>query len=176
MPTTHILKPAIAPYSNHDGGPGVRTIAQLLGRLPLSDRESSQKRFFDALVFNVSAACTEAHAKNFSILLRADRATLATLYDLGTHAPYPAIGALRSAMKVGNEYRTDAIGLRDFLTVATKLQIAEGYAEERVLHIRSNLASAFADAAAGIGGSSKDQAFANTVSNSISSLVHERGW
>ncbi|WP_233198402.1 HipA domain-containing protein [Cryobacterium sp. Y50] len=144
--------------------------------MPLSDRESSQKRFFDALVFNVSAACTEAHAKNFSILLRADRATLATLYDLGTHAPYPAIGALRSAMKVGNEYRTDAIGLRDFLTVATKLQIAEGYAEERVLHIRSNLASAFADAAAGIGGSSKDQAFANTVSNSISSLVHERGW
>ena len=240
-PTTHILKPAIAPYSNHDvneyvtmraarllglnvadheltatdqgdhvfvsrrydrrqfdgrwarlhqedlcqalgvppdlkyqqdGGPSVGTIAQLLGRLPLHDRESSQKRFFDALVFNVSAACTDAHAKNFSILLRADRATLAPLYDLGTHAPYPATGALRSAMKIGDEYRTDAIGLRDFLAVATKLQIAEGYAEERVLHIRSNLAGAFADAAASIG----EQAFAGEVANSVSSLVRERGW
>ena len=75
-------------------------------------------------------------------------------------------------MNIGDEYRTDAIGLRDFLVVATKLQIAEGYAEERVLHIRSNLASAFADAAAGIG----EQPFAGEVANSISSLVRERGW
>ena len=240
-PTTHILKPAIAPYSHHDvneyvtmraarllglsvadhelmttdqgdhvfvsrrydrrqfdgrwarlhqedlcqalsvppnlkyqqdGGPGVGTIAQLLGKLPLRDRESSQTRFFDALVFNVSAACTDAHAKNFSILLRADRAVLSPLYDLGTHAPYPATGALRSAMKVGDEYRTDAIGLRDFLVVAAELQIAADDAEERVRRIRSNLTGAFADAAASIG----DQPFAGEVANSISSLVHERGW
>ena len=245
-PTTHILKPAIAPYSNHDvneyvtmraarmlglnvadhelttteqgdrvfvsrrydrrqfggrwarlhqedlcqalsippdlkyqqdGGPGVGTIAQLLGRLPnLSDREASQKRFFDSLVFNVSAACTDAHAKNFSILLRADRAVLAPLYDLGTHAPYPVTGPLRSAMKVCDEYRTDAIGLREYLAVATKLQISADDAEERVLYIRSNLAGAFADAAASIGGASGEQNFATKVSNSIFDLVHERGW
>ena len=127
-------------------------------------------------MFNVSAACTDAHAKNFSILLRADRAVLAPLYDLGTHAPYPVTGPLRSAMKVGDEYRTNAIGLREYLAVATKLQISADDAEERVLHIRSNLASAFADAAASIGGASGEQNFATKVSNSIFSLVHERGW
>ncbi|WP_104088543.1 HipA domain-containing protein [Cryobacterium sp. N19] len=244
-PTTHILKPAIAPYSNHDvneyvtmraarllglnvadhelttteqddrvfvsrrydrrqfdgrwarlhqealcqalsvppdlkyqqdGGPGVGTIAQLLGRLPLNNREAGQKRFFDSLVFNVSAACTDAHAKNISILLRGDRAVLAPLYDLGTHAPYPATGALRSAMKVGDEYRMDAIGLQDFLAVAAKLQIPADYAEERVRYIRGNVAGAFADAAGNVSGGSEEQGFATTVSKSIFTLARERGW
>lgn len=59
-----------------DGGPGVGDIADLIARLGVDDRQASAARFFDALVYNVLIAGTDAHAKNYSMLLNGSRAQL----------------------------------------------------------------------------------------------------
>lgn len=134
-----------------EGGPGFAQMAQVIDTFPdVEQRRRSQRRLFDAMVFNVSAANTDAHAKNYSILLDAEKAELAPLYDLGTHLAYPAARPLASAMKVGDEYRLDGIGIRGFIQVARKLRISADEAEARLVAIRSNLADAFAEAAATI--------------------------
>lgn len=170
---------SVAPARKYqqDGGPGVNQVAGLFDRLadPL-DAANSRRRFFDGLVFNVSAACTDAHAKNFSMLLSGRRATLAPLYDIGTHAPYPSKDPLLSAMKVHDEYTLDAIGLPELLRTAAKLRIPAGQAEARVGHIRANLADAFGRAAAATTGSPKVAAYAATVADSIRELAAARGW
>lgn len=160
-----------------DGGPGINQIAALFDNLSdARDQADSRRRFFDALVFNVSAACTDAHAKNFSMLLSGRRATLAPLYDVGTHAPYPSGEPLRSAMKVDDEYGLDAIGLPELLKAATKLRIPADVAADRVAHIRTNMAAAFAEAAAAMTGIPGVRGYAATVANSIHALAATRGW
>ena len=160
-----------------DGGPGVNQVAALFDNLAdPRDAADSRRRFFDALVFNVSAACTDAHAKNFSMLLVGNRATLAPLYDVGTHAPYPSREPLRSAMKVDDEYTLDAIGLPELLKAAARLRIPADVAEARVTFLRANLAGAFADAARATTGSPEVAGYAVTVANAVAELVAARGW
>ncbi|SDK44056.1 serine/threonine-protein kinase HipA [Cryobacterium psychrotolerans] len=170
---------SVAPARKYqqDGGPGVNQVAALFDNLAdPRDAADSRRRFFDALVFNVSAACTDAHAKNFSMLLSGRRATLAPLYDVGTHATYSSREPLRSAMMLDDEYTLDAIGLPELLKAATRLRIPADLAAERVAYIRSNLAAAFADAAGRTTGSPEVAGYAATVANSIHELVVTRGW
>ncbi len=160
-----------------DGGPGVNQVAALFDTLAdPRDAADSRRRFFDALVFNVSAACTDAHAKNFSMLLVGNRATLAPLYDVGTHAPYPSREPLRSAMKVDDEYALDAIGRPELLKAAARLRISADVAEARVTFLRANLAGAFADAAAATTGSPEVAEYAAVVADSVARRVASRGW
>lgn len=57
-------------YQRLDGGPGIADIAGLVRSLPLTaDRRSTGTAFYRALVFNVIAGCTDAHAKNYSLML-----------------------------------------------------------------------------------------------------------
>jgi serine/threonine-protein kinase HipA len=173
---------SVAPTRKYqqDGGPGVNQIAAVFDNLAdPRDAADSRRRFFDALVFNVSAACTDAHAKNFSLLLVGNRATLAPLYDLGTHAPYSSREPLRSAMKVDDEYAIDAIGLPELLKAAVRLRIPADVAEARVAFIRAHLAGAFGQAAAAVasaGASTEVAASAAAVADSVSALVAARGW
>lgn len=241
-PTTHILKPAIAPYANHDvneyvtmaaasslglhvadheilvtsrgdhvfvsrrydrvqehgrwrrlhqedlcqalsvspgrkyqidGGPGVAQVAALF-RDDIRDptqRQQAQRRFFDAIVFAVSAACTDAHAKNYAVMLRGREVHLAPLYDLGTHAPYPSTEPLASAMRIGGEYRLDTIGERELLTAAQKLGLTEDTARDRIDTIRGGITPAFARAAAAL-----SDPFARTVADAVAQIATSRGW
>ncbi|GAA4379581.1 HipA domain-containing protein [Agromyces bauzanensis] len=159
-----------------DGGPGFARMAQLIDTFPnVEQRRRSQRRMFDAMVFNVSAANTDAHAKNYSILLDAERAELAPLYDLGTHLVYPATRPLASAMKVGDEYRLDGIGIRDFVAVGRKLRIPADEAEARAFEIRAGLADAFAAAAQTIA-SSTERAIADRITSAVAAHASKRGW
>lgn len=170
---------SVEPFRKYqqDGGPGVGAIAALFTNLGnANDQADSRRRFFDALVFNVTAACTDAHAKNFSMLLVGNRATLAPLYDVGTHASYPAKDPLRSAMRVDDEYTLDAIGMPELLKAAQKLRIPAEVAHDRVTFIRENVARAFSDAAKEVAGSAQVAASAHEVANSIHRLVTTRGW
>jgi len=160
-----------------DGGPGVGEIATLFTSLgDATDQADSRRRFFDALVFNVTAACTDAHAKNFSVLLVGNRATLAPLYDVGTHATYPSRGPLRSAMKIDDEYTLDAIGMPELLKAAKKLRIPAELAHERVTYIRQNVARAFDEAADGVDGAPEVVRYAREVANAINDLAVKRSW
>jgi serine/threonine-protein kinase HipA len=90
-----------------DGGPGPAAIVELL-RTHSSAGSDDVQRLVDALAFNWLIAGTDAHAKNYSLLLGSQgRVRLAPLYDLGSALPYPGLrqDKLAMAMKIGNTYR-----------------------------------------------------------------------
>lgn len=159
-----------------DGGPGLAAMAQLIDTFPdREQRRRSQRALFDAMAFNVSVANTDAHAKNYSILLDAERAELAPLYDLGTHLPYSARGPLTSAMKVGEEYRLDRIGVRDLVAVGRKLRISTDEAESRVHEIRGALRAGFSAAVERVP-SADERVIAAKIASAVGEHVTGRGW
>jgi serine/threonine-protein kinase HipA len=93
-------------YQN-EGGPGPAAIAGFL-RQVMTPRvaDAAVLQFADALIWNWLIAGTDAHAKNYSILLAADQVRLAPLYDLASTLPYGTHERkLRMAMKIGGDYR-----------------------------------------------------------------------
>lgn len=90
-----------------DGGPGPQAIADLMRRAmsPAAARDGVL-RFADALIWNWLILGTDAHAKNYSLLLSGDQVRLAPLYDVASALPYgDSEHALRFAMKLGSDYR-----------------------------------------------------------------------
>lgn len=88
-----------------DGGPGPREIAGLLrAAMPTEAAEQSVARFADALIWNWIIGGTDAHAKNYSLLLAGSAVRLSPLYDVTSALPYGNPHDLRLAMKVDNGY------------------------------------------------------------------------
>lgn len=106
-----------AKYEN-EGGRGAR-----------ADRRSHQNILHsgggDALAFNWLIGGTDAHAKNYSMLIGAHgRARLAPLYDIASILPYDFDPQkIRSAMKIGAEYRIRDIGPYRWRRLATDLRL-----------------------------------------------------
>ncbi len=95
-----------------DGGPGVGEIAGLLWTTS-SDPEADVRLFRDALIYNWVIAGTDAHAKNYGLLLHEGSVRLAPLYDICSALPYRnlidpgrnlSVGQLKLAMKLGRDY------------------------------------------------------------------------
>jgi serine/threonine-protein kinase HipA len=112
-----------------DGGPGVADCVGLL--LARSNRpERDARRFLEAVAFNWLIAGTDAHAKNYGLLLGAGGAVrLAPLYDLLSAAPYPMrlpIQKITLAMRVGREYGVRRVGAPHWTTLAGTLVAAHG--------------------------------------------------
>jgi serine/threonine-protein kinase HipA len=108
-----------------DGGPGVRVIGALLSNQSSSPQEDIAS-FAKALVFNWLIAGTDAHAKNYSLLLGARGVVrLAPFYDLASMLPYSTVELRRVnlAMKMGGEYLVRNIGLRHWQRVASELHL-----------------------------------------------------
>jgi serine/threonine-protein kinase HipA len=132
-----------------DGGPGVKHIAKLLDTLALPDRQLVRSAFFDALAFNVLVGGTDAHAKNYSVLLRGPRVALAPLYDVASYAPYARDGdPLRSSMRVGRHWRLRDVTAADWTEVGAALGLARDESLERVERLRRDLPEAVLAAAA----------------------------
>jgi len=93
-------------YQN-EGGPSPRDVVGLLRRA-IAPRVADDAvwRFVDALIWNWFLAGTDAHAKNYSILLAGNQVRLAPMYDVASALPYGTHERkLRLAMKVGHDYR-----------------------------------------------------------------------
>ncbi|KGN38936.1 type II toxin-antitoxin system HipA family toxin [Knoellia aerolata] len=131
-----------------DKGPSVKNVAALLGSLGLADRSPVRERFFDAFAFNTLVGGTDAHAKNYSLLLRGPRVALAPLYDAASYAPYLKPGeVVHSSMKVGKAWQVRDVTVEDWVEVATALELAPDYALDRVEHLRTGMAGAVSEAA-----------------------------
>lgn len=99
------------------GGP---TCADVLGLL-MSTGPAAQANvasFLQMLFFNYLLAATDAHAKNYSLMLSADGAhRLAPMYDVASMAPYVersqwGVKPPRLAMSIGGENRAGRLSLR----------------------------------------------------------------
>jgi len=116
--------PPTRKYEN-EGGPGVEAIVELL-RTHSSERATDVATFLDALAFHWLAAGTDAHAKNYSLLIgAAGRVRLAPLYDLASALPYDdmQLQKLKLAMKIGPDYRLRDIGAREWHRLARTLRL-----------------------------------------------------
>jgi serine/threonine-protein kinase HipA len=110
-------------YQN-EGGPSPFDIIQLL-RTYSTGREEDLDTFIGALGFNWLIAGTDAHTKNFSLLLSGRRVRLAPLYDIASILPYDGFDMhkVKFAMKIGSEYKLSQIGLRQWQKFARKVRV-----------------------------------------------------
>jgi serine/threonine-protein kinase HipA len=126
-------------YQN-EGGPSAFDITQLL-RTYSTDREADLQTFIDALGFNWIIAGTDAHAKNYSLLLSGRRIRLAPLYDVASILPYDDYDfqKMKLAMKVGGEYKLSLVGMRQWQKFAREMRIHADALVERLAAMAERL-------------------------------------
>jgi serine/threonine-protein kinase HipA len=110
-------------YQN-EGGPGAAEVVELL-RSSSTDREADLQTFVAALGFNWIVGGTDAHAKNYSLLIGSGTIRLAPLYDVASILPYDGfdLQKIKLAMKIGGEYKLAQIGLRQWQKFAREIRI-----------------------------------------------------
>ena len=118
--------------------------------MPPAAAATAVVRLLDALIFNWVIGGTDAHAKNYSLLLAGRRLQLAPLYDLASALPYPGmpIQRLRLAMKFGGSYSLRTRDATMWPAVATELDLALDLVIERARALVARIPDAFASVAA----------------------------
>lgn len=135
-----------------DGGPGVCDIVALIrGLLPPKAATEAVARFVDGLLFNWLVGGTDAHAKNYGLLLAGPQVRLAPLYDIASMLPYEHDPRkLRLAMKVAGEYRFKAVDAHHWHKLAGQLSLDAGELIGRAHDLAEALPDALSDARAGL--------------------------
>src|SRR6201993_2256292 len=104
-----------------EGGPSLKQCFALLrdvSNAPVIDLA----RLLDAVIFNYLAGNNDAHGKNYSLLYKRIgtenlEIRLAPLYDLVSTLYYPELSR-DMAMRIGSEYSSEKVSLRDFEQLA----------------------------------------------------------
>ncbi len=134
-----------------DGGPTPGQIAELIrSTIPGPDAEIDVWRFADALAFNWLIAGTDAHAKNYGLLLAGHQIRLAPLYDIASILPYDDSDGYRVklAMKVGDDYKLRRADRRSaWEHAADELKLDRHRLITRVLDLAERTPAAFVQAA-----------------------------
>ena len=123
-----------------EGGPTARDIVEIL-RAHSSLAEDDVTTFVDALALNWLIAGTDAHAKNYSLLIGAGRVRLAPLYDVASVLPYAKfdLKSAKLAMKIGGQYRVLSIGLREWRKLAADLALDPAALIERIVSMAESI-------------------------------------
>jgi serine/threonine-protein kinase HipA len=109
--------------------------------------EADVERFADALIFNHLVKGTDAHARNYSVLLEAGQAPrLAPLYDLNAGLPYGLDWAQHAAMRIGGENTFGRIGAGHWRRLAADCGLDKDRIVERVTDLAARLPDALRDA------------------------------
>ena len=122
-----------------EGGPGCRDIAAAI-RSHCRPAGDDLRTFVRAIALNWVIGGTDAHARNFSLLIGAGGTVrLAPLYDLASALPYPGRYAprLKLAMKIGGESRIGYVRVRHWERFAAEV----GLPADEVLGICESVAA-----------------------------------
>jgi serine/threonine-protein kinase HipA len=136
------------PEQKYEGesGPGVAECARLL-RAHASVPGRDLLSFLDALLFNLLIRNSDAHSKNYSLLLDGSGTPrLAPLYDLLSAAVYGGGYGRKMAMKYGGEYRPRYIRGRHLDRLASDLEISARLVRSRAGELAGRTIGARADA------------------------------
>ncbi len=133
-------------YQN-EGGPRAAQIAQLLrDAMPSTVAERAVWRFADGLIWNWLIGGTDAHAKNYSLLLAGDQVRFAPLHDIASALPYGIHERkLRYAMKIGGDYRV-SLQRHTWPVAARELGLDADALVDRAKELATVAPAAFADA------------------------------
>jgi serine/threonine-protein kinase HipA len=128
-------------YQN-DGGASVEDIAKVIWDVS-SNAHQDILTFADALILNFLIAGTDAHAKNYSLLLAQNgQVRLAPLYDIASTLPYPKTVSphkAKLAMKIGSTYLLKRIEERHWLACAKQLRLPPARLMERLKNMTQKL-------------------------------------
>ena len=116
--------PPTKKYQN-EGGPGCAELSEAI-RTHSGEPGDDAWTFARAIMLNWIIGGTDAHAKNFSMLISANgRARLAPLYDVASTLPYEFDPRkLKMATKIGGKYRLEEIYSRQWTKFAAELRLA----------------------------------------------------
>ncbi|HWX84943.1 MAG TPA: type II toxin-antitoxin system HipA family toxin [Xanthobacteraceae bacterium] len=124
-------KPPTAKYeSNQTGicGPTLKDMFELTRRHMLS---SDVVRLLDLIIFNVLACNTDAHAKNYSIMLRGNGASLAPMYDVMCGVVWENV-TKKMVQKIGGATRADHLTGRHWRQFADECSLNPRQVLDRV--------------------------------------------
>lgn len=108
--------PPTSKYETH-GGPAFRTMVELCRQViaPRTALEDATDALIDAMAFNWLVVGTDAHARNYSLMLNRSQVRLAPLYDLNSFLPYRRDATSTLSMRVGfAQYDPDRVGREDW--------------------------------------------------------------
>lgn len=116
--------PPTKKYPN-EGGPTSAQIVEMLRQSDPAAAPRSIEAFVEALAFNWLIGGTDAHAKNYSVLLSARQVRLAPLYDVASALAYEGLDGrtLKLAMSIGGEYRLDWVSGRQWVRLAKEFRL-----------------------------------------------------
>jgi serine/threonine-protein kinase HipA len=135
-------------YQNEGGPSPVQIVRLLRDAIRPAAAEDTVRRFADALAWNWLVAGTDAHAKNYSLLLAGFEARLAPLYDIASALPYGTHERkLRLAMKLGGDYHVYPHH-NPWPRAARELSLDPTTLTDRVRQLVTLAPDAFADAVA----------------------------
>lgn len=158
-------------YEN-EGGPGARAIAQLL-RENSFEPDEDVNTFITALILSWLIGGTDAHAKNYALLIGASaRVRLAPLYDLASALPYSQLAQqkLKLAMKIGGKYRLRDIAKHQWEKLATELSLRS----DTVLSIARDCAARLPEVATAVLEQSQSEGLRHPVLERLRRAVSER--
>lgn len=108
-----------------EGGPGAGAMAAVLREFSSAPDEDLDT-LLRALALNWVIGGTDAHAKNFSLLIATRQVRLAPLYDIASALPYPRRIPLQKAnlaLRVGGEYRIMKIRRRHWERLVAEMEL-----------------------------------------------------
>jgi len=143
-----------------DGGPGPAEIITTIRSVLVG--EADVDRFVHALVFNWLIAGTDAHAKNYGLVLSGTNARLAPLYDVASALVMPDWNwhKWELAMRINKKGTFNYVGVEDWKKFATSAFVDFGVIETAIAGYAANLADAVTDTARKMDLKADERAFA----------------
>ncbi len=165
---------SVSPLSKYqnDGGPSIKDIIGLL-RDNSSKPEIDIRNFLKAIILNWLIAGTDAHAKNYSMLLAAGgEIRLAPLYDIASVLPYDDLQfrKLKMAMKIGGEYKLHAIGLREWQKLVGEIS----YEEEAIIDMLRSVSVSLPDLASDTAQMAREAGIEHPIIGSLIEKIAQR--
>ena len=115
--------PPTKKYQN-EGGPGCAELSEAIWTYS-GEPGDDARTFARAIMLNWIIGGTDAHAKNFSMLIGPQgRGRLAPLYDVASILPYDAdLRRLKMATKIGGKYLLEEVQSRHWVKFATEVRL-----------------------------------------------------
>jgi serine/threonine-protein kinase HipA len=131
--------PPEAKYQNSTDGHRGPSLPDLVTLTQKHMRIQDTTRFVDLAIFNAIVWNTDSHAKNYSMMLSANGASMAPGYDITCAAPYPNI-TRNMAQKIGGQKRADQLGRRHWEKFASDCGLSPSLVVRRVREIADAVA------------------------------------
>ena len=137
--------PPTKKYQN-EGGPGCAEISEAI-RTHSGEPGEDARTFARAIILNWIIGGTDAHAKNFSVLIGAGgRVRLAPLYDVASTLPYDFDPRkLKMATRIGGKYLLDDVYLRHWIKFASEVRLPSAEVLDMARTMAETLPEAFTE-------------------------------